>query len=169
MTVANIITAGRVALFVLFIGALLEEWMTVAFLAFGLAWGLDAIDGWVARWLGQTTAFGYVFDKVVDRMVLAVGLLMLLGVGAVPWWTIFLATKDLLLAPLGTLLYWRGQPVQGLGGIGKVVSVLQGLGLLWVWLRLPLSGVAVLLVALLGMVAVGQFWYEQLRVSTRVS
>lgn len=156
-------------LFVLFIGALMEQWEVVAVVAFGLAWGLDAVDGWVARWLQQATSFGYVFDKVVDRMVLAVGLLMLLGVGAVPWWAIFLATKDLLLAPLGTLLYWRGQPVQGLGGIGKVVSVLQGLGLLWVWLRLPLSGTVVLLVALLGMVAVGQFWQEQLRTSARVS
>ena len=69
MTVANVVTSSRLVFFAVFVWAAhvrAIEWAAVSFV---FAWGLDAVDGWAARQLNQVTDFGYIFDKVVDRVV----------------------------------------------------------------------------------------------------
>ncbi len=69
---ANVITAGRVALLFVGIGLLYshQRWLTfLAWLVLLIVFLGDAIDGIVARRRGQSTVFGAVFDIAGDRVV----------------------------------------------------------------------------------------------------
>lgn len=97
-----------------------------------LAWGLDAVDGWLARQLGQETAFGYLFDKVTDRVVLIGGALVALTLGGVPWAAVvWLFSKDIVLALPALQQVRRRELVRSLGSAGKVLALGQGVAVWW--------------------------------------
>jgi phosphatidylglycerophosphate synthase len=159
MTVANLTTGSRVVFFVLFvwaahIGAI--EWMVVSFI---LAWGLDAVDGWVARRLNQTTGFGYIFDKVVDRVVLFCGLLVLLVNRLVPDYLLLVLVKDIASLPAASVQIHSNRAMPSTGRLGKVASAAQGVAVMWALFGAPYSFFVVLLVAVLGGVVGGFYVY----------
>ena len=47
--------------------------------AFALAMLTDALDGWVARRLGQETRFGAFLDPVADKLIVSVALVMIVS------------------------------------------------------------------------------------------
>lgn len=149
-TAANAVTAFRLVIFALFVYATQRGIVSVAAAAFALAWGLDAVDGWLARRLRQATAFGFVFDKAVDRLVLVGGLFVLLAAGLVPLWSLLLLTKDVLVVPLVVRRSVAGQALRDLGAAGKAVAALQGLTLLWLLLGMPFGVVLTVAVAVAG-------------------
>ncbi|MDD5297359.1 MAG: CDP-diacylglycerol--glycerol-3-phosphate 3-phosphatidyltransferase [Rhodocyclaceae bacterium] len=89
MNIPNALTWARIVLIPLFLGAfyLPQNWLTAseqnifATVAFVLAALTDWLDGWLARKLGQTSAFGAFLDPVADKLMVAAALIALVELG----------------------------------------------------------------------------------------
>jgi cardiolipin synthase len=100
-TVANIITVLRLLLIPFFFSALLSDAPdsdTLAFILFAVAASTDWLDGYIARATGTVTALGRVIDPLVDRLLIASGVLGLYMVGRLPLWMVAaLVLRDVYL------------------------------------------------------------------------
>lgn len=158
MTIPNLVTSARLIFFAGFIYLIDRAGdFSGAAVMFGMAWGLDAADGWLARRLGQETAWGFIYDKVVDRMVLVGGVLILVAYGIVPWYGIFLLVKDVTAALIAAKQRGRGGDIQDMGWSGKAMSVLQGTAV--VWLVLGWGGGEFLIAGVAGLGFLAGGWY----------
>ena len=89
LNIPNTLTWARIALIPLFVGVyylpdgVLGEGQRnlVAALIFVLAAVTDWFDGYLARTLGQTSAFGAFLDPVADKLMVAAALIMLVQLG----------------------------------------------------------------------------------------
>jgi CDP-diacylglycerol--glycerol-3-phosphate 3-phosphatidyltransferase len=89
--IPNSLTWARIALIPLFIGVyyLPERWMSgeekdlCATAIFLVAAATDWFDGYLARSLGQTSAFGAFLDPVADKLMVAAALIMLVQLSRV--------------------------------------------------------------------------------------
>jgi phosphatidylglycerophosphate synthase len=160
MNIANMITASRMLWLVIFIWAVQAQHFKWAALMFLAAWGLDAVDGWVARRLGQVTRLGYVLDKAVDRTVLIVGVLVLLMHRVVPDYAILILTKEIAALPVTTAQLRSTNMIRSMGKGGKLVVVGQGVAVGWLWAGLPGGWLVVMLVAVLGAVVSGKYVFD---------
>ena len=122
MTAANLVTGLRLVPFALFVYAAHQGKIGVAAVFFAIAWAADGVDGALARRLKQTTAFGYVFDKAVDRLVLVGGMLVLVAAGLVPAYALLVAAKDVVVTPTAFRRRTHGQALRDLGGWGKAAT-----------------------------------------------
>lgn len=118
-------------------------WAAILFL---VAAATDWLDGYLARRLDQVTELGKFLDPLVDKLLVLAPLLMLVELGAVPAWGVFL-----LLARELAVAGWRvnQSAVSGANFWGKLKTVVQivavaalilqwpgGLALFWVALAL---------------------------------
>jgi cardiolipin synthase len=86
LNLPNILTWLRILVIPLFVGIFYfpESWVSapyqnlVATVLFTLAAITDWFDGWLARTLNQTSAFGAFLDPVADKLMVAAALLVLL-------------------------------------------------------------------------------------------
>lgn len=81
-TLPNVLTLARVAVIPLFVGLFFLESPTGQWLAcgvFALAAITDFFDGYLARAMGQLSAFGRFLDPVADKLLVASALLMMVG------------------------------------------------------------------------------------------
>jgi len=91
LTIPNLLTWLRIALIPLFVGVFYfeQDWLSrpqqnlVATVLFVLAAATDWFDGWLARKLDQTSAFGAFLDPVADKLMVAAALIVLLQLGRV--------------------------------------------------------------------------------------
>jgi len=89
MNIPNLLTWLRIVLIPLFVGIFYFEksWVSlpnqnlVASVLFTLAAVTDWFDGWLARKLNQTSAFGAFLDPVADKLMVAAALIVLLQLG----------------------------------------------------------------------------------------
>jgi cardiolipin synthase len=89
--IPNLLTWLRIVLIPLFVGIFYFEksWVSlpnqnlVATAIFTLAAVTDWFDGWLARKLNQTSAFGAFLDPVADKLMVAAALIVLLYLGRV--------------------------------------------------------------------------------------
>ena len=89
--IPNLLTWLRIILIPLFVGIFYFEksWVSlpnqnlVATVIFTLAAVTDWFDGWLARKLEQTSAFGAFLDPVADKLMVAAALIILLQLGRV--------------------------------------------------------------------------------------
>ena len=89
--IPNSLTWARIALIPLFVGIfyLPEHWMTtmhrneLATLLFVIAAVTDWVDGYLARALRQTSAFGAFLDPVADKLMVAAALILLVQLSRV--------------------------------------------------------------------------------------
>ena len=91
MTLANQLTLLRVALIPVFVLVfyLPYKWSYLASAAiFAAAAATDWLDGYLARKLNQSTAFGAFLDPVADKLMVATALVLLVGLHMNPWFTI---------------------------------------------------------------------------------
>jgi CDP-diacylglycerol---glycerol-3-phosphate 3-phosphatidyltransferase len=89
MTVANLITIGRILLVPIFLVILLTEMENkeiIAFFVFVIASITDAIDGYFARKFNQITNLGKFLDPLADKLLVAGALLALVYLGYVAAW-----------------------------------------------------------------------------------
>lgn len=106
----------------------------IVLVIFLLAAGTDWLDGYLARRLNQITDLGKFLDPLVDKLLVLAPLLMLIELGQVPAWGVFL-----ILARELTIAGWRVNPaLQGgsaipganLWGKLKTVTQIAAIGLL---------------------------------------
>ena len=91
LNLPNLLTWLRIVLIPLFVGIFYFErsWVSlpnqnlVATIIFTLAAVTDWFDGWLARKLNQTSAFGAFLDPVADKLMVAAALIVLLQLGRV--------------------------------------------------------------------------------------
>ncbi|MCP4156846.1 MAG: CDP-diacylglycerol--glycerol-3-phosphate 3-phosphatidyltransferase [bacterium] len=89
MTIANIITIGRILLVPIFLVVLLTEMQNkeiIAFIVFLIASITDAVDGYYARKLNQITELGKFLDPLADKLLIAGALLALVYLDFVATW-----------------------------------------------------------------------------------
>ncbi len=82
MNIPNLLTWARIVLIPLVVGIYyvplpVAEQNFIATTAFVIAAVTDWFDGWLARKLGQTSAFGAFLDPVADKLMVAAALVML--------------------------------------------------------------------------------------------
>lgn len=117
---------------------------------FAVAWTLDAVDGWLARRWHATTYFGFLFDKLVDRLLIVVGVFAVIHIAVVPPFAIFIITKELVALPALVIELVTRQHISNMGYAGKVLAVAQGLTVLWLLFNLPGAVLLIAAVALGG-------------------
>ena len=91
LNIPNLLTWLRIVLIPLFVGIFYFEksWVSlphqnlVATVIFTLAAVTDWFDGWLARRLNQTSAFGAFLDPVADKLMVAAALIILLQLGRI--------------------------------------------------------------------------------------
>jgi CDP-diacylglycerol--glycerol-3-phosphate 3-phosphatidyltransferase len=84
LNIPNLLTWARILLIPLFVGVFYApQWLSpheqnlAATVIFVIAAVTDWFDGWIARKLGQTSAFGAFLDPVADKLMVAAALLVL--------------------------------------------------------------------------------------------
>ncbi len=159
LPLANIITLSRVGFFAAFIFLVADERVYWGAFFFLIAWGLDVVDGWVARKRGEVSAFGSLLDKVVDRTMFVAAGTLLIGLGVVPPMTFWLSVRDFAFAPALTIAWKAKKEYPGAGKLGRLVSLLQGIGFIWLMLGIPYPLLIVVPTGLVG--AFAAFWYTK--------
>lgn len=136
-TIPNIITLIRVLLIPVFVLVYYLDWQwahQIAALVFFLAAVTDWLDGYLARKLEQTSAFGAFLDPVADKLIVAAALIMITETYATIWITvpaILLMSREIYVSALRE---WMGQ--QGkrnlveVSLIGKAKTMAQMLALI---------------------------------------
>jgi CDP-diacylglycerol--glycerol-3-phosphate 3-phosphatidyltransferase len=101
-----------------------QRWWAVGI--FVAAASTDWLDGYLARRLNQVTDLGKFLDPLVDKLLVLAPLLMLVGLGQVPAWGVFL-----IVAREITISGWRVNPAMQGGAVpganlwGKAKTVVQ--------------------------------------------
>jgi CDP-diacylglycerol--glycerol-3-phosphate 3-phosphatidyltransferase len=140
---------------------------------FTLASLTDALDGYFARLLNQSSAIGRQLDPLVDKVIVSGGFIYLLTVpntGLAPWMVTAIIVRELVVQALRSLIEGRGEPF-GARTAGKVKTVLQCLSIAaillalatqpstaWLWGRDLLTWSAVALTLYSGAGYLGLAW-----------
>lgn len=129
--VPNALTVGRLGLAVVVFALISVGSYFGALLVFGLAAATDALDGYFARLLNQSTVLGRQLDPLVDKVIVAgayIYLLTVRGTGLLPWMVTTVVIRELLIQGLRSHLEGRGQAF-GAKTAGKVKTVVQCLSI----------------------------------------
>jgi len=116
VTLPNAISAARLLCVPLSVWLILAGRLDLAFWVFVGAGLSDAVDGYVAKRLGQSTTVGRVLDPVADKALL-VSVYLTLGVGGhLPAWLVALVAWPAVTAVpafLGALVAFGGEDEVG--------------------------------------------------------
>ncbi|MEL7400644.1 MAG: CDP-alcohol phosphatidyltransferase family protein [Pseudomonadota bacterium] len=127
MTIANIITLGRIALVPLIVWALLAQSYGWAFALFLIAGISDAVDGIVARLFNQRSELGQILDPLADKLMMLFVFVSLSWLGHLPVWLVVIVVgRDIGLvaaAAMGAVL-GRNVSIAPLF-VSKVTTTLQ--------------------------------------------
>jgi CDP-diacylglycerol--glycerol-3-phosphate 3-phosphatidyltransferase len=150
LNLPNLLTLLRIALIPVFVVIfyLPVAWASeVAALIFMLAGFTDWLDGYLARKLGQTSAFGAFLDPVADKLMVAVALVLLVDVNPTPFSGIFLALpaaviigREIVISALREWMAEIGERAQvAVSVIGKIKTSAQMLAILLLIYREPMG------------------------------
>jgi len=125
----NSITLSRLGLAVLVFAAVAHGYFFWALVIFVAASLTDALDGYVARKLGQSTAIGRQLDPLVDKVIVCGAYIYLLTVptartGLYPWMVTTIVVRELLIQGLRSHLEGGGQAF-GAKLAGKLKTLFQ--------------------------------------------
>ena len=129
--VPNTLTAARLVLAIVVFALIAFEFYFSALAVFGLAALTDALDGYFARLLNQTTVLGRQLDPLVDKVIVAGAYIFLLtveGANLRPWMVTTIIIRELLIQGLRSHLEGQGQAF-GAKTAGKVKTVFQCLSI----------------------------------------
>ncbi len=136
-TIPNILTTLRVFLIPIFVIVYFLDWQwahQTAALLFWLAAITDWFDGYLARRLGQTTAFGAFFDPVADKLIVCAALLMIIHHYDTVWITvsaILLMSREIFVSALREWMAESGKSAEvRVSFIGKAKTMAQMLALI---------------------------------------
>ncbi|MFW6359175.1 MAG: CDP-diacylglycerol--glycerol-3-phosphate 3-phosphatidyltransferase [Chroococcales cyanobacterium] len=129
MNLPNWITVSRlfgipILLFCLYSPDPILRW--VGFGIFIVAAATDWLDGYLARKLNQVTDLGKFLDPLVDKLLVLAPLLVLIELGKVPAWGVFLILmRELAIAGWRVNPNVSGGKIQGANIWGKLKTVSQ--------------------------------------------
>lgn len=108
-TIPNAISLARMATIPFIVYAIIHgAWMT-AFVLFALAGLSDGVDGLIARYFHQSSAFGAYIDPVADKTLTIAVFWAFVSVGLVPVWLLLLiVARDIAIIAGAALLAARG-------------------------------------------------------------
>jgi CDP-diacylglycerol--glycerol-3-phosphate 3-phosphatidyltransferase len=136
-TIPNIITMVRVLLIPVFVGVYFLDWKwahQAGAVIFWFAAITDWCDGYLARKLNQTTAFGAFLDPVADKLIVAAALLLITHSYQTPWITvpaILLMSREIYISALREWMGQQGkQDLVKVSFIGKSKTMAQMLALI---------------------------------------
>ena len=124
INVPTALTWLRILLIPVFVGVyyLPDAWLApagknwLAMTVFAVAAITDWLDGWLARRLGLTSAFGAFLDPVADKLMVAAALILLVALGrAEAWLAIIIIGREIAISALRE---WMAEL-----GAGKSVAV----------------------------------------------
>ncbi|MBN2848409.1 MAG: CDP-alcohol phosphatidyltransferase family protein [Coriobacteriia bacterium] len=148
-SVANLITILRLVLipffFTVLVGGEGERSRLAAFLIYAVAGSTDWVDGQIARRTNTVTQFGKIVDPLVDRLLLASGVVGLYLVGDLPLWIpVLLVARDVYLL-YGAYRLERDRIILPVNYTGKLTTAVLLAGLSSLIARWPvLPGLGVL-------------------------
>lgn len=121
ITIPNLLSLARLLGVPVFVWLVVVADAPVAgFFLLAVAGATDWLDGWLARRLDQASRLGALLDPLVDRLYIAVTLVVLAVVGAIPWWLVaVLAARELMLLLLLPALRRAGQVALPVTPAGK--------------------------------------------------
>ncbi len=103
----NLLTLLRLLTIPFLLIAILEGRFGLAFALFVLAGLTDALDGVLARWLGQSTTLGQYLDPIADKLLLSALFLVLTHVGLIPRVvTALVFGRDIGIVSIASLLFF---------------------------------------------------------------
>ena len=132
LTVPNMITLARLVCIPLFVVVffLPFRWADVAGAAIFLVAGVtDALDGYLARRLQQTSRFGAFLDPVADKLIVATALVMLVQEHATLWMSvpaIVIISREITVSALREWMAEIGARAKvAVSSLGKIKTVTQ--------------------------------------------
>jgi CDP-diacylglycerol--glycerol-3-phosphate 3-phosphatidyltransferase len=138
----NQLTAARLVLAVVLFGCVAAEWWLAGLVVFVLAAVTDWLDGYLARRLGVTGAFGRQFDPLVDKVLVCGAFIFLLpvdGAGLAPWMVTLVVARELLITGLRGFVESQATRF-GADWLGKLKMGLQCAALIAILFVLHLRG-----------------------------
>ncbi|GAB4283298.1 MAG: CDP-alcohol phosphatidyltransferase family protein [Coriobacteriia bacterium] len=124
-SVANLITVLRLLLVPFFFAALISDSPrsdTIALVLYAVAASTDWVDGQIARRTHTVTQVGKIIDPLVDRLLLASGVIGLYLIGRLPLWIpLVLILRDVYLL-YGSYVLERHGRILPVVYIGKVTT-----------------------------------------------
>ena len=123
MNLPNSLTLFRIALIPVFVVVfyLPFNWTYgAAAFVFAFAASTDWLDGYLARRMNQTSAFGAFLDPVADKLMVAVALVLLVDINPTPFAGFFLAlpaaviiSREIVISALREWMAELGERAQG--------------------------------------------------------
>lgn len=137
ITIPTLITLSRIAMVPFIVFFILHHQWTAAFFLFAAAAATDALDGTLARLLGEQTFLGACLDPIADKILLLSCFFALSSVQSsfmtVPgwfFWIIFI--KEIALVVGAVVVYWvRGELEVKPTMLGKATAAAQMLFIVW--------------------------------------
>lgn len=145
--IPNILTLFRIILipaFVLFFYLPFPWKHLVTAGIFGIAALTDWLDGYLARRLGQTSAFGAFLDPVADKLMVTVALVLLVGNHGTPWLAIpaaIIIGREIVVSALREWMAELGQRAAvAVARVGKFKTIFQMVAIFIMLLGEPMAG-----------------------------
>ena len=92
----------------------------------------DLLDGWLARRGQQVTRIGKLLDPLADKLIVSTALIVLVGVGRIPdwamWMVVVIVGRELAVTGLRGLASSQGQ-VMAASGYGKIKTFAQNVAI----------------------------------------
>ena len=145
MNIANKLTLLRMLMIPVFIFLLLNYsadqvvWLGTAIpvnqvwaaVVFALASFTDFLDGYLARKYQLVTSFGAFFDPMADKLLVMAALILLVQLGSVPGWVVFIIlARELMVTGLRVLIAQSNGKVMAAAMPGKIKTTTQMLAIL---------------------------------------
>jgi cardiolipin synthase (CMP-forming) len=138
VTVPNILSVSRIVLLPIVLLLLVKRQNAAAVAVMAVSWTTDALDGYLARKLGQVSNLGRVLDHLVDKVWVGSVLVTLVYLRNLPFYlAAAVIFRDLLiLAGSGVIMKVRGLFVQS-DVVGKITGCAFALMMVFYTLELP--------------------------------
>jgi len=128
LNLPNILTLARVAAIPVLVVLMLSDSRVSGMWAaavFGLAAVTDFIDGWLARKWGIVTVLGKFLDPLADKLIVMAALIMLIPLGRVPAWAVFLIlAREIVVTGLRSIASSEGIVIDA-SELGKYKTIYQ--------------------------------------------
>ena len=150
LNIPNLLTWFRILLIPVFIGVFYLSDQTISLhhkhqvsaVIFALAAVTDWLDGYLARALNQTSAFGAFLDPVADKLMVAAALIVLVKLGHVNMVIAFIIIgREIAISALREWMAQLGDSKSiAVSMLGKIKTALQMIAILLLLYREPVAG-----------------------------